>query len=80
MTHLVRDVWKRDVVIDFNGLFVVHEKVHDVSHGGRHPATSLIEELIEALRTMSVSITGSRVLYSVASLEQQRTKPSIFPC
>lgn len=57
--YLIRDIWQGDVIVDFDGFLVVHEKVHDVGHGGGHPATTLIEELVETLGTVSVSVTGS---------------------
>lgn len=56
--HLVRDVGQGDVVIDLDSLLVVHEQVHDVRHGGRHPTSTLVKELVEPFGTVGVSITG----------------------
>ena len=67
---LVKDVRKGDVVIDFNGPFVVAKQIHNVGHGGRHPATSLIVKLVESFRAVSVSVTGGRVFDTVSALEE----------
>lgn len=59
VVYLIGYVWQRDIVVDLDSLLVVHKQVHDVSHGGGHPASSLVEELVETLGTVGVGVTSS---------------------
>ena len=70
MSHLVPDVGQRDVIVDLDGLFVVHEQVKDVGNGGWNPTTTLVEELVKAFRAVSVGVRGGGVFDSVTSLKQ----------
>lgn len=51
----------------------IREKVNDVGHGGRTPATTLVVELVELLRGVSQGVGGSAVLDPVTLLQEQRT-------
>lgn len=65
LTHeqdLVGDVGKRNVVVDFDRPFRVHQEVHDVGYGGRHPSTTLIVKLVETLGCVSVRIASCGIL------------------
>ena len=75
---LVDDVHEGDVVVDLDGGLVVVEQVEDVGDGGRDPAPPLVEELVEALGRMGVGIRSGRVFDTIASLQKQSAKPSIF--
>lgn len=57
--NLVPDVRHRDVIVDLNGFFRVHKKVHDVCYGRRYPSASLIEEFIETFWSVGVRVRGS---------------------
>lgn len=78
--HLVRNIRKGDVVVDFDRLPGVLEQIHDVSHGRGHPPTALVVELAEAFGDVGVGVGGGRVLDAVASLQKERAQPSIFAC
>uniref|UniRef100_A0A8W7PPG4 Uncharacterized protein n=1 Tax=Anopheles coluzzii TaxID=1518534 RepID=A0A8W7PPG4_ANOCL len=76
--HLVEDVQQRDVVVDLDRAPVVHQQVHNVGDGGRYPAATLVVELVEPFRAVGVGVRGSRVLDAIATLQQQRTQPTIL--
>jgi hypothetical protein len=67
--YLIQDVEKRNIVVDFNGPFVVHEQIHDVGHGGGNPTSSLVVKLIETFWAVRVSIAGCGVLNPVSTLQ-----------
>jgi hypothetical protein len=67
-TYLVQNIEKRNVVVDSDSPFVVHQQVHDVGHGGRDPPSSLVVEFVEAFRAVRVGVAGRRVLNPVPSL------------
>ena len=54
------------------------EKVDDVCHRGRHPATSLVEEFVESLRSVRVAVRGGTVLDPVSLLEDQGAQPTVL--
>ena len=56
----------------------VGQQVDDVGHGGRGPATTLVEELVESLRGVGEGVRGRRVVNSVALLQQQSAQPSVL--
>jgi hypothetical protein len=67
--YLIQDVEEGNVVVDFNGPFVVREQVHNVGHSGGNPASSLVVKLIETFWTVRVRIAGCRVLNPVPTLQ-----------
>ena len=58
-SHLVGNIWHGDIIIDFDSPFVVCKQVHDVSHSGGHPASSLVVEFVETLWAVRVGVAGS---------------------
>lgn len=67
--HLVGNIRKGDVVVDFDRLPGVLKQIHDVGHGRGHPPTALVVELAEAFGDVGVGVGGGRVLDAVASLQ-----------
>lgn len=63
---LVEHVYTRDVVIQFHRSLPGEQKVKYVSHSGRSPSTSLVEELVECLRGIGQSVSGSNILYTIS--------------
>ncbi len=51
VSHLISDVKSWDILVDFNDVFCVGQEIENVGNGGWHPATALIEKLVETLRT-----------------------------
>ena len=50
-TDLITDVRDWNVFVDFDDVLIVGQEVEDVGDGRRHPATTLIEKLVETFRT-----------------------------
>ena len=76
--YLVSDVGQGDVVVDLDRALVVHQQIHDVGDGRRHPATTLVVELAESFGSVGVGIGGGRVLDPVASLQQEGAQPPVL--
>jgi hypothetical protein len=76
--YLVPNVGQRDVVVDLDGLLVVHEEIEDVGDCGGNPTAALIEELVETFGAVSVGVRRGRVFDSVATLKKKCAQPSIF--
>lgn len=57
--YLVCDIRTGDVIVNLDSVFTIGKQVHNVSDGGRHPATTLIVELVETFGTVSVGVGGS---------------------
>jgi len=53
---LIRDVRQRDIIIDFNRAFCVHQQIHNIRNGGGHPTAPLVVELVESFRCVSISV------------------------
>ena len=66
---MVANVREGNIVVDFDGAFVVAEEIENIGRGGRHPATSLIVKFVESFRAVSEGIAGCAVLDAVAALE-----------
>ena len=75
---LVEDVEEGDVVVVVGCLLPGLEKVYHIRHRGRHPATSLVEEFVESLRSIGVAVRGGTVLDPVSMLEDQGAQPTIL--
>ena len=58
-TYLVKNVNKRDIVVDFHGPLGVHQQIQYVSHSGGDPPSSLVVEFVKTLWTVCVGVAGS---------------------
>lgn len=56
LSHLVSNIRRRNIIVDFNRMLVVNEQIHNIGESGRHPATSLVVELIEPFRAVRVGV------------------------
>lgn len=66
LTHqqdLIRDVRQRDIVVDLDCAFRVHQQIHDIRDRGGYPATPLVVELVESFRCVSISVARSWVFH-----------------
>ena len=75
---LVPHVEPADVVVHSHRVARARQQVDDVGHGGRCPATPLVEEFVESLRGVGEGVRGRRVVDSVALLQQQSAQPSVL--
>lgn len=55
------------------------DQVGDVGHRRRNPAPTLVEELDEVFRCLSVRVGSGAVLDPIARLQQERAEPAVFP-
>ena len=76
--HLVHDKPPRNTVIHFDDIPRVQQQIEDVRDGRRHPATALIEKLVETLRRVGPGVRGGAVLHTVSALQDQRAQPPVL--